>query len=63
MEKPQKTDGISEPAPDLLEQLQQTFGWSEVQAMDALGAYMMGTEAGRALRRELASCNRSERAA
>lgn len=63
MAKPQKTDETSEPAPDLLAQLERTFGWSEAQAMDALGAYLMGTEAGRSLRRELASCNRTERAA
>ena len=63
MANPQQTDKTSEPAPDLLAQLQQTFGWSEGQAMDALGAYMMSSEAGRALRRELASCNRTERAA
>jgi hypothetical protein len=63
MAKPQKTDGTSEGAPDLLIHLEQTFGWSETQAADALGAYMMNTEAGQALRRELASCNRTERAA
>jgi len=63
MAKPQKTDGTSEPASGLLAQLEQTFGWSEAQAIEALGAYMMSTEAGRALRLELASCNRTERAA
>lgn len=63
MAKSQKTDGTCEPVPDLLAQLEQTFGWSEAQAIDALGAYMMSTEAGRALRRELESCNRTERAA
>ena len=63
MAKPQKTNGTSTPVPDLLAQLEQTFGWGEAQAVDALGAYMMSTEAGRALRRELASGNRTERAA
>jgi hypothetical protein len=63
MAKSQRTNGASEPASDLLAQLQQSFGWSDAQAIDALGAYMMGTEAGRALRGELASCNRTECAA
>lgn len=62
MEEPRKTDGAS-PAPNLLAQLEQTFGWSEAHAIDALGAYMMSSEAGRALRRELAACNRTEQAA
>lgn len=63
MARPQKTNGASEPAPNLLAQLEQTFGWGDAQAIDALGTYVMSTEAGRALRRDLASCNRSERAA
>jgi len=50
-------------APDLLAHLEQAFGWSEGQAIDALGAYMMSTEAGQALRRELPACNQSRRAA
>jgi hypothetical protein len=44
---------INDPAPDLLTHLGQVFGWSEEQAIDALGVYIMSTEAGRALRREL----------
>jgi hypothetical protein len=63
MEKPRKSDATSIPAPSLLTQLEQTFGWSEASAIDALGTYMMSSEAGRALRRELAACNRTERAA
>ena len=63
MAKPQQTDRTSAPAPDLLAHLEQAFGWSEGQAIDALGAYMMSTEAGRALRWELTSCNRNQHAA
>ena len=63
MAKSQQTHGSSAPAPDLLAHLEQAFGWSEAQALDALGAYLMSTEAGRALRPELASCNRNQRAA
>jgi hypothetical protein len=63
MAKLQKTDGTIAPAPDLLAQLEQAFGWSEAHAIDALGAYLMSSEAGRALRRELGSCNRTDRAA
>jgi hypothetical protein len=50
-------------APDLLAQLELVFGWTERQALDALGTYMMGTEAGRALSHELGSSERTERAA
>jgi hypothetical protein len=50
-------------APDLLAQLELVFGWTERQALDALGTYMMGTEAGRALSRELGASERTERAA
>ncbi|HYP99912.1 MAG TPA: hypothetical protein VER96_14650 [Polyangiaceae bacterium] len=44
---------ISEPAPDFLTHLVQTFGWSEARAIDELGAYILSSKAGRALRREL----------
>jgi hypothetical protein len=41
------------------------FGWSEEQAIDALGAYMLSGKAGMRLRRELDSseCNASVNAA
>jgi hypothetical protein len=41
--------------PSLLSQLQQARGWSELQALEALGDYLLDTEPGRALRRELDS--------
>jgi len=63
MAKSEPADRATRPAPDLLVHLEQAFGWSEDQATDALGAYLMSTEAGGALRRELASCNRNQRAA
>ena len=63
MEKSQQTDSAGRAAPTLLAHLEQAFGWSEGQAIDALGAYMMSTEAGQALRHELASSNRNRRAA
>lgn len=61
MDKPQISDGSTDPAPDFLTHLGQAFGWSEEQAIEALGAYILSTEAGRALRRELdlAACNPS----
>lgn len=48
---------------DLLTCLQQGRGWSEAEALEALGAYLMSTEAGQRLRRELPACNRARRAA
>jgi hypothetical protein len=63
MAESQQADGTNAPGPNLLTHLEQAFGWSEVQALDALGAYLLSTEAGRALRRELSACNRSRRAA
>ena len=63
MENPHETERLSTSAPNFLAHLEQAFGWSEREAIDALGAYMMSTEAGRALFRELASRNRSQRAA
>jgi hypothetical protein len=63
MAESQQTDGTNAPGPNLLAHLEQAFGWSEGQALDALGAYLMSTEAGRALRRELSAGNRSRRAA
>ena len=53
MAKPQIFDPIQDPAPDFLTHLEQAFGWSEAQAVDALGAYILSSKAGRALRREL----------
>jgi hypothetical protein len=54
-----------DPAPDFLTHLERAFGWSEEQAIDALGAYRLSSKAGRALRRELDSveCNPSQNAA
>ena len=49
--------------PDLLAHLEQSFGWTEAGALDALGAYMLSTKAGQRLRRELDACNRAARAA
>lgn len=53
MAKPQICNAIQDPAPDFLKHLEQTFGWSEEQAIDALGAYILASKAGRALRRQL----------
>jgi hypothetical protein len=61
--KPQQSATINVPAPDLLAHLELTFGWCEQQACEALGAYLMSTTAGRALRRELDACNQPSRAA
>jgi hypothetical protein len=63
MAKSQQTDGTSEPAPDFLTHLEQAFGWSETQAIEALGAYILSTEAGRRLRREVETLNRAPSAA
>jgi hypothetical protein len=59
MSDAEHTDRISEPAPDFLAHLERELGWSEAQAIEALGAYVMSTEAGRALRRELGSKSRA----
>jgi hypothetical protein len=61
--KAQQTETINDPAPDLLVHLELAFGWCEQQACDALGTYLMNTTAGRALRRELDTCNQPPRAA
>jgi len=42
-----------DPAPDFLTHLEQTFGWSEEQAIEALSAYILSTRAGRSWQREL----------
>jgi hypothetical protein len=63
MAESQQADGPSAPAPNLLAHLEQAFDWSEGQALDALGAYLMSTEAGRTLGRELSVCSRNRRAA
>ena len=62
-ENPQPTATTDEPAPDLLVHLELTFRWSEKQACEALGTYLMNTNAGRALRRELDALNQPTRAA
>jgi hypothetical protein len=56
-------DTIEGSAPNLLAHLGQARGWSEGQALDALGVYLLSTEAGRRLQRELESRNRARRAA
>jgi hypothetical protein len=58
-----QTQSAHGPAPDLLAHLERALGYDEGQALDALGAYLLSTEAGRRLQRELDSCNRSSRAA
>jgi hypothetical protein len=65
MATPQDKQENRDIAPDFLTHLRWTFGWSEEQAIDALGSYISSTEAGRALRRALDSteCNRSVEAA
>lgn len=63
MEKSQHPDRTGTTAPDLLAHLEQAFGWTEGQAIEALGAYMMSTEAGRALCHDLLPGNRGQRAA
>ena len=50
MATPQIQLETEDAAPDFLTHLGRAFGWSEKQAIDALGAYIMSTEAGRALR-------------
>lgn len=65
MAKPQISSVIQDPAPDFLTHLEQAFGWSEAQAIDALGAFILSSKAGRALRREPdpVECNPSMNAA
>jgi hypothetical protein len=63
MEKRQQTDASVAPAADLLEHLEQVFGWSGECALESLGAYMMSTEAGQRLGCELGSRRRAPRAA
>ena len=65
MAKPQFCAATQDPAPDFLTHLERVFGWSEEQAIDALGAHMFSGKAERALRRELDSsdCNASANAA
>jgi|GEM_PF-2625608 len=58
MAKPQISPATQDPAPNFLAHLQQTFGWSEAQAIDALGAYILSSKAGRALRRQLEGVER-----
>jgi len=55
MAAPPTQPEIDEVAPDFLSHLARAFACTEAQAMDALGAYIMSTEAGLALRRGLAS--------
>ena len=55
MAKSEPLDATHGPAPDLVAHLEQAFGWTEGQALDALGVYLLNTEVGRALRRELDS--------
>jgi hypothetical protein len=62
MAKPH-TDETSAPSADLLTHLAQAFGWTEAQAIAALGTYMMSSDAGKALSQELALRDRPERAA
>jgi len=52
-----------EAAPTLLAHLEQVRAWTEACALDALGAYLLSTEAGQRLRRELESGQRRARAA
>lgn len=63
MKESQAPEAAVAAAPNLLAHLQQAFDWSEAQALDALGAYVMSTAAGRALGLELASYDRGQRAA
>jgi hypothetical protein len=65
MEEPKICAVTPDPAPDFLTHLERVFGWSEQQAIEALGAYLLSSKAGRALRRELDSleCNASATAA
>lgn len=55
MRTSQFTNESEGPSPDFLKHLEQAFGWSEGQALDALSAYIFSTEPGRALRHELDS--------
>jgi hypothetical protein len=65
MANQQLEPALADVAPDFLTHLRQAFGWSEEQAIDALGSYITSTEAGRALRRALdsAECEPSVEAA
>jgi len=65
MEKSKTNAKKPDLAPDFLTHLERVFGWSEQQAIDALGAYILSSKAGRALRRELDStpCNAPANAA
>jgi hypothetical protein len=54
MAKSKHTAESERPSPDLLAHLELAFGWNEQRALDALGSYLVSTEAGRALQRELA---------
>lgn len=63
MTKSDQSTRLGQPQPDFLVQLEQSFGWSERQALEALGEYLMSTEAGQALRRELEPRNQTSRAA
>ena len=56
-------DGKDALTPDFLTHLEQAFGWSEEQALAALGGFVMSSEAGRALDRELMSGNQAPCAA
>jgi hypothetical protein len=58
-----KAERADEPTPDLLVHLERALGWTEARALDALGAYLLSTEAGRRLGREQDCCNRAARAA
>ena len=59
MAKPQIYTAIQDPAPDFLTHLERAFGWSEAQAIEALGAYVLSSKAGRALRCELDAVDRN----
>jgi hypothetical protein len=63
MDESQQTEDDGGTTPSFLAHLEQVFGWSEEQAVDALGAYMLSTEAGRALCDQLAPGNLKRRAA
>ncbi|HEX3852007.1 MAG TPA: hypothetical protein VHW01_13640 [Polyangiaceae bacterium] len=53
MEKSEIQARSEETAPDFLTHLRSVFGWSEEQAIEALGAYVTSDEAGKAMLREL----------
>jgi hypothetical protein len=56
-------EGAEQPASSLLIHLQDAFGWSGEEALEALGAYLMSSEPGLRLRQEQESGNRRSRAA